>query len=80
LLTPKLVTDAWDYFRTVQTKDKKYASFLAATDQPPTFLNAEIMEKYRPLMRPFYYDAAKYPTHLQQLGITYPTTREKTVP
>ena len=80
LLTPKLVTDAWDYFRTVQTKDRKYQSFLADTDQPPTFLNAEIMAKYRPLMRPFYYDAAKYPTYLQQLGITYPTIRDKPVP
>ncbi|MCU0622504.1 MAG: amidohydrolase, partial [Gemmatimonadaceae bacterium] len=73
LLTPRLVADAWDYFRTVQTKDRKYQSFLADTDQPPTFLNAEIMAKYRPLMRPYYYDAAKYPTYLQQLGITYPT-------
>ena len=26
-------------------------------------------------MRPFYYDAAKYPTYLDQLGIKYPTVR-----
>ncbi len=80
LLTPKVVADAWDYFRNEQTKTIKYQSFLSDTDQPPTFLNAEIMARFRPLMKPFYYDATKYKTYLDQLGITYPTTRASKLP
>ena len=79
LLSPKLVADAHDYFDTVQTKTKKYSSLLADTDEPSIFLNAEIMAKYRELMRPFYYDPKKYPSYMEQLGITYPTTRESKV-
>jgi aminobenzoyl-glutamate utilization protein B len=74
--SPKLVADAWDWFRTVQTKDEKYVSFLGPGDTPPTFLNADIMAKYREQMRKFYYDPKKYPTYLEQLGIKYPTVRE----
>jgi aminobenzoyl-glutamate utilization protein B len=79
LLTPKLVTDAWDYFNNVQTKEQKYIPFITAADKPATFLNAEIMEKYRPLMRPYYYDPSKYDTYLEQLGITYPTVHPKAI-
>ncbi len=75
LLTPQVVTDAWDYFNTVQTKTAKYRSFFAPTDQPPIWLNAAIMEKYRPEMRKYYYDSTKYGSYLEQLGITYPTLR-----
>jgi aminobenzoyl-glutamate utilization protein B len=79
LLTPRVVADAWDYFNNVQTKTVKYRPFIAATDKPPIWLNAEIMAKYRPEMRKYYYDPTKYDTYLQQLGITYPTVRN-TVP
>ncbi len=75
-LTPQLVTDAWDYFNNVETKETKYKSFFAATDQPPIWLNKERMEKYRPLMQKFYYDPKKYNTYLEQLGITYPTVKK----
>lgn len=75
LLTPQLVTDAWDYFRNVQTKDTKYVPFFAPTDQPPIWLNKELMERYRPEMTKFYYDETKFDTYLEQLGITYPTVR-----
>ncbi len=34
LLTPKVITDAWDYFRNVQTKDRKYTPFIGPVDQP----------------------------------------------
>ena len=78
LLTPKIVADAWDYFNNVQTKTVKYHPFIAATDKPPIWLNAEIMAKYRPEMRKYYYDPTKYDTYLQQLGITYPTVRQTT--
>jgi aminobenzoyl-glutamate utilization protein B len=75
LLQPQLVKDAWSYFNDVETKDVKYKSFFSATDQPPIYLNKERMEKYRPLMKPFYYDPKKYSTYLEQLGIKYPTVR-----
>ncbi|MDX2183847.1 MAG: amidohydrolase, partial [Gemmatimonadaceae bacterium] len=38
---PTLVADAWTYFRSIQTKDEKYVSFLGPGDTPPTFLNAD---------------------------------------
>jgi aminobenzoyl-glutamate utilization protein B len=76
LLTPRVVADAWDYFNNVQTKTTKYRSFFAPTDKPPIWLNATIMEKYRPEMRKYYYDPKKYGTYLEQLGITYPTVRK----
>ena len=75
LLTPKTVTDAWSYFTTVQTKDVKYRPFIAASDQPAIWLNAEKMARYREEMRKFYYDPAKFATYLDQLGIKYPTVR-----
>ena len=78
LTQPRVVADAWTYFRDVQTKDTKYKSFLSPTDQPATFLNADIMAKYRPEMRKFYYDPKKYATYLDQLGIKYPTLKPKT--
>ena len=37
------------------------------------------MEKYRPLMGPYYYDPSKYDTYLEQLGIQYPTVRAKPI-
>jgi aminobenzoyl-glutamate utilization protein B len=75
LLTPKVVSDAWDYFRTVQTKETKYTSFLGPNDKPAIWLNAEIMAKYRDEMRKFYYDPTKYRTYLEQLGIKYPVVK-----
>jgi aminobenzoyl-glutamate utilization protein B len=75
LLKPRVVADAWSYFTDVQTKTVKYHPFIAPTDQPPIWLNAGIMEKYRPAMRKYYYDPSKYDTYLEQLGITYPTVR-----
>ena len=75
---PDLRAAAADYFKNVQTKDQKYIPFLRPTDKPSIFLNTGTMEKYRPLMKPFYYDAAKYPTYMEQLGIKYPTVRTAT--
>jgi len=75
LLTPKVVTDAWDYFKNVQTKDVKYKPFIRPGDQPPIWLNADIMAKYKPQLQKFYYDPSKYKTYLEQLGIEYPTVR-----
>ena len=78
LTQPRIIADAWTYFRDVQTKDITYRPFIAPTDQPPIGLNADIMAKYRPEMRKFYYDPKKYRTYLEQLGINYPTLRDTT--
>jgi len=75
LLRPEVVTGAWDYFRNVQTKTRKYVPFITEKDLPPTFLNKTILDKYRPEMRKLYYDPTKYKTYLEQLGIKYPTVR-----
>jgi aminobenzoyl-glutamate utilization protein B len=75
LTDPEIVKKAWDYFNNVQTKETKYKSFIRDGDVPSTFLNAKIMEKYRPLMKPLYYDLSKYDNYLDQLGIKYPTVR-----
>ena len=72
---PQIVIDAKKYFDEVQTKDRKYISFLKADDKPAVHLNKEILEQYREKMRPYYYDATKYKTYLEQLGIKYPTVR-----
>ena len=75
LTRPELVKSAWDYFNNVQTKDVKYQSFLRPEDQPAIWLNQKTMEKYRPQMKSLYYNASKYDTYLEQLGIHYPTVR-----
>jgi aminobenzoyl-glutamate utilization protein B len=76
LTNPKLVEQAWDYFRNVQTKDVKYQPFITAQDKPAIWLNKKIMDTYREQMRKFYYDPSKYNTYLEQLGIAYPTVRK----
>ena len=74
---PKVLKDAKDYFNNVQTKDVKYKPFITKNDPPAIYLNKEIMDKYRPEMKKYYYDPSKYKTYLEQLGIAYPTV-EKT--
>ncbi len=75
LTKPKVVQDAWEYFRNEQTKDQKYQPLIGADDQPVISLNKRAMAAHREEMRKFYYDPAKYDTYLEQLGITYPTVR-----
>ena len=74
---PALVTAAKDYFKNVQTKDAHYIPFITEKDPAPVYLNAEKMEKYRPEMKKYYYNPAKYKTYMEQLGITYPTLEKK---
>ncbi len=80
LTQPKIVADAWDYFTNTQTKTIKYTSFLGPNDGPPTWLNADIMARYRPEMRKYYYDSTKFKSYLEQLGIAYPTVKPPTNP
>ncbi|HWV30572.1 MAG TPA: amidohydrolase [Dyadobacter sp.] len=72
---PEILTNAWKYFNEVQTKDTKYTALISKTDKPAVHLNKKIMEEFRPEMKKYYYDPAKYPTYLEQLGIKYPTVR-----
>lgn len=74
LLSPTLVANAHAYF-TEQSKQTKYTPFIGTNDQPAIWLHADIMAKYRQQMRPFYFDTTKYKTYLEQLGVTYPTTK-----
>jgi aminobenzoyl-glutamate utilization protein B len=74
-LHPELVEKSWDYFKNVQTKTVKYQSFIRPEDKPAIWLNEKIMQEYRPRMKSFYYDPAKYDTYLEQLGIKYPTVK-----
>jgi aminobenzoyl-glutamate utilization protein B len=75
LTRPELVTQAWDYFRNVQTKTVKYTPLIRPTDTPAIWLNAATMAKYRPEMKKYYYDPTKYKSYLEQLGIKYPVIR-----
>jgi aminobenzoyl-glutamate utilization protein B len=73
LTKPALVDSAWSYFRNVQTKEMKYEPLMRPHEQPATFLNTDIMARYRPEMRKHYYDPTRYATYLEQLGVEYPT-------
>jgi aminobenzoyl-glutamate utilization protein B len=75
--TPKLVADAKDYFQNVQLKDQKYDPVLTKDDKPAITRNADLMDRMRPKMEPFYYNPKKYGTYLEQLGIKYPDLTTK---
>lgn len=75
LMRPQVVADAWKYFRETQTAEIKYTPFISPTDQPPIWMNADIMARYKPELQRFYYNPQRYRTYLEQLGITYPTLR-----
>ena len=70
---PQILSDAKDYFKTVQTKDVHYIPFITEKDNAPIFLNKEKMDTYRSEMKKFYYNPVKYKTYMEQLGISYPT-------
>ena len=76
LLKPEIIQQAWDYYRNVQTKEVKYQPLIGADDKPAIDLNTEKQAKFAPELRKYYYDPAKYPTYLEQLGIKYPTVRQ----
>jgi aminobenzoyl-glutamate utilization protein B len=78
LLRPELIEQAWEYFRTVQTKEVQYKPLIRPEDRPAIELNRERMERYRPAMKRFYFDPSRYKTYLEQLGIAYPTVRTTT--
>ena len=73
LTRPALLASAKTYFREVQTRDQQYVPMLKADDTPATWLNAEAMARFKPELAKHYYDPARYPTYLDQLGIAWPT-------
>lgn len=75
LLKPEILKNAWEYYRTEQTKDIKYTPLVGEKDNPAIYLNQKIMSEYAPKLKPTYYDPARYKTYLDQLGIQYPTVR-----
>lgn len=77
LVKPEIIDSAKSYFKNVQTKDTKYIPLISATDKPAIGLNKNIMAEYRPLMKQYYYNPEKYKSYLEQLGIKYPTVRDK---
>ena len=76
LESSELVKQAWECFTNVQTKDEKYAPFIGPEDQPAVEFNKEKMEKFLPGLRKYYFEAKKYRTYLEQLGIQYPTVKK----
>jgi aminobenzoyl-glutamate utilization protein B len=72
LTDARLRSAAKDYFTDVQTKNQKYVPVLGPNDKPATEINTEIMARFKPELSKYYYDPARYPTYLDQLGITFP--------
>jgi aminobenzoyl-glutamate utilization protein B len=72
LTKPELIRQAKSYFTDVQLKNQQPQPLLADTDEPQIQLNRETMARFRPEMRNFYYDAARYDTYLEQLGVNFP--------
>ena len=72
---PEIVDEAWRYHREVTTADYTWQSLIPEGVEPPTFLNAEKMERFRPLLEDLRYDPTRFDSYLEQLGIEYPTVR-----
>ncbi|TNE40410.1 MAG: amidohydrolase [Sphingomonadales bacterium] len=73
---PDLLAAAKSYFTDVQTKDTKYQPVLT-NEKPYIEMNTDIMDQYRPRMKSYYYNPAKYKTYLDQLGIKWPTLEKR---
>ena len=75
LTTPELLAEAKQYREEVQfAEGRTYDPVLTDEDMPAIHLNEEVMEQMRPKLEPFYYDASRYDTYLEQLGVDYPNT------
>jgi len=75
LTQPLLLKQAKHYFENVQRKETQYQPMISEKDPPPTYLNKDIMDQYRPALKKFYFDESKYDTYLEQLNIQYPTLK-----
>ena len=77
LVKPDIIKNAWTYYNEVQTKEIKYTPLVGEKDKPAIHLNTKIMTEFREQMRKYYYDPTKYKSYLEQLGIKYPTVKER---
>ncbi len=73
LARPDLVEEAWRFHREVVTKDYTWQSLIPEGTEPPIFLNADKMERFRPLLEKLVFDPTRFGTYLEQLGVRYPT-------
>jgi aminobenzoyl-glutamate utilization protein B len=71
-LDARLREQAARYFRDEQSNGMSYEPFIGADDAPPIEKNVEIMAEFRDRLRELHYDAARYETYLEQLGVSYP--------
>jgi len=77
LLKPELVQQAWNYFKTEQSKEATYTPLIGDKDRPAIWLNEKLMKELRPEMSKYYFNPARYRTYLEQLGIPYPPPEQK---
>jgi aminobenzoyl-glutamate utilization protein B len=68
----QLLEEAWTYFRDEQTANETYVPFIGPEDAPAIEKNAGIMGTYKEALSEYYYDASRYETYLEQLGVEYP--------
>jgi aminobenzoyl-glutamate utilization protein B len=57
-------------------KGVTWTSLIPDGNTPPIDTNAGKMERFRPLLKPYFYDLESGKTYLEQLGIAYPTVRK----
>jgi aminobenzoyl-glutamate utilization protein B len=69
---PALVAAARDYFEDVQGKYATYTPYIRETDEPVVSMNKDTMDRFRPELARHYFDARKFKTYLEQLGVAYP--------
>lgn len=78
LTDAQLLDDAWRHFREVQTAEYQWVSLIPRGTPPPTHLNRERMERFRPELEALKYDPTRFETYLDQLGIEYPMVPDRT--
>ena len=76
LLKPEKLDEAKNYFENVQKKETEYKPMISENDPPATYLNEDIMQRYKNRLKEFYFDETKYDTYLEQLGIEYPIIKK----
>ena len=76
LLKPEKLDEAKNYFENIQKKETAYKPMISENDPPATYLNEDIMQRYKNRLKEFYFDETNYDTYLEQLGIEYPIIKK----
>jgi aminobenzoyl-glutamate utilization protein B len=69
---PALLDAAWTYLREEQLAGTEYEPFIGPDDPPAIEKNRDTMAEFRDRLEAFYYDAARFDSYLEQLGVDYP--------